>query len=104
MIFSQEKGAAHSRRPFAIASTLINEGFLPCEKLLSFGLIDEDSFWSMICYADRNTNEIIATNIYGHFLTVKGDYLYFMHNPDGVCRVKLSELVGRGNRNIVLCS
>lgn len=73
---------------------------LPCEKLLSFGLIDEDSFWSMICYADRNTNEIIATNIYGHFLTVKGDYLYFMHNPDGVCRVKLSELVGRGNRNI----
>lgn len=73
---------------------------MPCEKLLSLGLIDEDSNWPMICYADRNANEIIPANILGDALTVKGDYLYFMYNPDGVCRVKLSEVVGGGDRSI----
>ncbi|MHB1154345.1 MAG: hypothetical protein ACYCWE_03520 [Eubacteriales bacterium] len=73
---------------------------LPCEKLLSLGFIDEDSFWPMICYADRNTYEIIPANILGDALTVKGDYLYYQYNPDGVCRVKLSELVGGGDRSI----
>ncbi|MDD4495652.1 MAG: hypothetical protein PHV32_15165 [Eubacteriales bacterium] len=90
--FDQNDGATDNEQYLFIS--------LPCEKLFSFGLIDEESIWPMICYADRNTNEIIPTNILGDALTVKDDYLYFMHNPDGVCRVKLSELVGGGYLNV----